>query len=88
MGGKGFSSAGRGMKFEEEARLKATDRIRDLEAQGKVTVNWHGIYQVTLFHPITTRAVEFFPSRGTIVLNNQRHPKKGLDTALKLIDVA
>jgi hypothetical protein len=66
---------------------KATLRITTLVSAGKLTAKWHTDYHVILANPVTRTSVEFFPTRGTIVRDNLRQHRRGLDVALKLIGV-
>jgi hypothetical protein len=80
--------------YKEEMRLRsrraadrATQRIVALEKIRKLVAIWRTDYQVTLWNPDRTKLVDFYPTRGTIVRDNLRQTRRGLDAALKLIGV-
>lgn len=71
----------------KRAGAKATDRIDALARDKKLVAVWHTAFHVTLSHPDTRSAVDFYPTRGTIVRLMVRQHRRGLDAALKLIGV-
>lgn len=68
-------------------RENTSDRMLELEHKGKILVIRRGDSGLVLSNPHTHSAVEFYPTRGTIVRSGVKQFRRGLDHALKLIGV-
>ena len=64
------------------------DRIAALERAGKLVVSGQSDLHLRLSNPETLCAVQYYPTKGTIVRVNVKQLRRGLDEALKLIGVS
>lgn len=64
-----------------------TERIVALESLGRIVVTKRAEFHILLTNPETRCSVEYYPTRGTIVRNNVKQFRQGLDAALRLIGV-